>query len=53
MSLEGAAKARLAAAVAVEASAKVGDDVTNQEGELDEQYTAIKIDYGTEAIGAE
>ena len=36
VSLKGAAKARLAAAVAAEASAQVGDDVINQEGELDE-----------------
>ena len=53
MSLEGAAKARLAAAVAAEASAQVGDDVINQEGEIDEQYAAIEIDYRTEAIGEE
>ena len=53
MSLRGAAKAQLAAAVAAEASARVGDDVINQEGELDEQYAAIEIDYGTEAIGKE
>ena len=53
MSLKEAVKARLAAAVAAEASARVRDDVINQEGELDEQYTAIEIDYGTEAIGEE
>ena len=36
VSLKGVARARLAAAVAAEASARVGDDVINQEGELDE-----------------
>ena len=36
VSLKGVAKAWLAAAVATEASAQVGDDVINQEGELDE-----------------
>ena len=53
MSLRGVTKAQLTAAVAAEASAQVGDDVINQEGELDEQYAAIKIDYRTEAIGEE
>ena len=36
VSLKGVAKARLAAAVAAEASAQVGDNIINQEGELDE-----------------
>ena len=53
VSLRGAAKAWFAVAVAAEASAQVGDDVINREGELDEQYAAIEIDYGTEAIGKE
>jgi len=52
VSLKEAAKARLTAAVAVEASAQVEDDVIdNEEGELDEQYVAIGIDYETELIG--
>ena len=54
MSLKEAAKALLAAAVAAEASAQVEDDIINkEEGELDEQYTAIKIDYKTKVIGKE
>ena len=54
VSLKEVAKARLAAAVAAKASAQVEDDVINkEEGELDEQYTAIKIDYKTEVIGKE
>ena len=44
MSLRGAAKAQLAAAVAAEASAQVGDDMINQEGELDEQYVLFSPD---------
>ena len=44
----------LAAAVAAEASAQVEDDVINKkEGELDEQYAAIKIDYEIEVVGEE
>ena len=39
--------------VAAKASTQVGDDVINQEGELDEQYAAIEIDYGTKAISEE
>ena len=38
--------------VAVKVSAQVKDDVINkEEGELDKQYTAIKIDYKTKVIG--
>ena len=49
VSLKEAAKAWLAAAVAAEASTQVEDDVINEEeGELDKQYAAIKIDYETE-----
>jgi hypothetical protein len=36
VSLKGVAKARLAAVVAVEASAQVRDDIINQKGELNE-----------------
>jgi len=50
VSLKEAAKAQLAAAVAVEASAHVEDDVINEEEELEGQYAAIKIDYETEVI---
>ena len=53
VSLKKAAKARLATAVATEAFAQVKDDVINEEGELDEQYMAIKIDYKTEVINEE
>jgi hypothetical protein len=53
VSLRGVAKAQLTAAVAAKASAQVGDNVINQEGELDEQYTAIEIDYRTEAVAEE
>jgi hypothetical protein len=54
VSLKEAAKAWLAAAVAAKASAQVKDNVIDEEeGELDEQYTAIKIDYETEVIGEE
>ena len=35
VSLKGVAKAQLAAAVAAKASAQVGDDIINQERELD------------------
>ena len=52
VSLKEVAKARLAAAVAAEASAQVEDDVIGEkEGELDEQYAAIEIDYENKAIG--
>ena len=52
VSLKEAAKARLAATVAVEASAQVEDDVIDEEeGKLDEQYAAIEIDYETKVIG--
>jgi hypothetical protein len=48
VSLKEAAKAWFAAAVIAEASAQVEDDIINEEeGELDEQYTAIEIDYET------
>ena len=54
VSLKEAAKAWLATAVTAEASAQVEDDVIDEEeGELDEQYTAIEIDYETEVIGEE
>ena len=54
VSLKEAAKAWLIAAVAAEVSAQVKDNIIDKEkGELDEQYTAIKIDYETEVIGKE
>ena len=54
VSLKEAAKAQLAAAVAAEASTQVEDDVINEEeGELDKQYAAIKIDYETEVNSKE
>jgi len=52
ISLKEAAKARLATAVAAEASTQVEDYMINkEEEELDKQYTAIKIDYETKVIG--
>ena len=49
--LKETAKARFAAAVAVEAAAQVEDDVTDEEEEkLDEQYVAIEIGYKNEVI---
>ena len=52
MSLKEAAKAQLAATVAAEASAQVEDDVIDEEeGKLDEQYAAIKINYNNKVIG--
>jgi len=49
---KGAAKARLTAAVAAEATTQVKDDVTNKEEEkLDKQYTAIRINYENKVIG--
>ena len=49
--LKKAAKARLAAAITVEAAAQVEDDITDEEEErLNKQYTAIKIDYKNEVI---
>ena len=54
MSLKEVVKAWLAAAVTAKASAQVKDDVINEEeGELDEQYAAIKIDYKTKVISKE
>ena len=54
VSLKEAAKAQLTAAVAAEVSAQVEDDVIDEEeGELDKQYAAIKIDYETKVIGEE
>ena len=54
VSLKEAAKAQLTAAVAVETSAQVEDDVINkEEGELDKQYAAIKINYETKVNGKE
>ena len=54
VSLKEAAKAQLTAAVATEASAQVKDNIINEEeGELNKQYTAIKIDYKTKVIGEE
>ena len=54
VSLKEAAKAQLATTVATEASAQVEDNVINEEkGELDKQYTAIKINYKTKIIGEE
>ena len=50
--LKEAVKAQLTAAVAVKAAAQVEDNVTNEEEErLNEQYTAIEIDYKNEVIG--
>ena len=50
--LKEAAKAQLAATVAVEAAAQVEDDVTNKEEEkLDKQYAAIEIGYENKVIG--
>ena len=49
-SFKETAKARLAAAVALELFAQVEDIINNKEEELDEQYTAIKIDYKAEVI---
>ncbi len=52
--LKEVAKAWLTAVVAVEASAQVEDDmIDEEEGELNEQYVAIEIDYETEPIGEE
>ena len=54
MSLKEAVKAQLTAVVATEASTQVKDDITNkEEGKLDKQYTAIKIDYKTKVISKE
>ena len=54
VSLKEAVKAWLAAVVAVEASSQVKDDVINEEeGELDKQYAAIKINYETEVNSKE
>ena len=50
MSLKEAAKARLAAAVAVEASTQVEDYIINEEEKLDKQYAAIKINFKTKVI---
>ena len=51
MPLKEAAKARLAAAIAAEVAAQVEDDVTDEEEKkLNEQYTAIEIDYENEVI---
>ena len=52
ISLKEVAKARLAAVIATKASAQVEDNMINkEEGELNEQYAAIEIDYKTEVIG--
>ena len=54
VSLKEVAKAQLAAAVAVEVSAQVKDNMINkEERELNEQYTAIKINYETKVISKE
>jgi len=54
VSLKEAVKAQLATAVAAEASAQVENDVINkEEGELDKQYIAIKINYETKVVGEE
>jgi hypothetical protein len=50
MSLKEAAKAQLAAAVAAKVFAQVEDTINEEEEELDEQYTAIKIDYEAKVI---
>ncbi len=39
--------------VTAEAFAQVKVDVIDEEGELNEQYVAIEIDYETEPIGEE
>ena len=49
--LKEAAKARLAAAIAIEVAAQVEDNVTDEEEKkLNEQYAAIEIDYENEVI---
>ena len=54
MSFKEAAKAQLAAIVAIEASTQVKDNIINkEERELDEQYIAIEIGYKTKIIGEE
>ena len=54
VSLKGAVKARLTATVAIEASTQIKDDIINkEEGELDKQYAAIKINYETKVNGKE
>jgi hypothetical protein len=53
VSLKGAVKAQFAVTVAAKAFTQIGDNMINQEGELDKQYTAIEIDYGTKAISEE
>ena len=51
MSLKKAAKARLAAVVAAEATAQAEDYIIDEEEEeLDKQYTIIEIDYKAEVI---
>ena len=54
VSLKETAKAQFTGAVAAKASAQIKDDIINkEEGELNEQYVAIEIDYKTEVIGEE
>ena len=54
VSLKEAAKAWLTTAVAAKVSAQVEDHIIDEEeGELDEQYTAIEIDYETKVISEE
>ena len=51
MPLKEAAKAQLTATVATEVAAQLKDDVTDEEEKkLNEQYTAIEIDYENEVI---
>jgi hypothetical protein len=53
VSLKEVVKAWFIAVVAAEVFDQVEDDMIDEEGELDEQYVAIKTDYETEAIGEE
>ena len=54
VSLKEVVKAQFTAAVAAKVSAQVKDNVINEEeGELNKQYMAIKIDYKTKVIGEE
>jgi hypothetical protein len=54
VSLKEAAKAQLTTAVTAKASTQVKDNIINkEEGKLDKQYAAIKINYKTEVISKE
>ena len=54
VSLKEAVKAQLTAAVTAGVSVQGEDNIIDkEEGELDKQYAAIKIDYKTKVIGKE